>query len=72
MLGNFFPEGHFILLIHHFTYAPLLVSEQCVCLQPGSDPGVDWKAVVGTGSLELPNLSQNLKLLHVAKRKQSG
>lgn len=34
-----------------------------MCLQPGRDMRVDWKAVVGTGSLKLPNLRQNLKLL---------
>lgn len=40
-------------------------------LQPGSDVGVDREAVVAAGSLKLPNLRQNLKLLHRAEIKQS-
>lgn len=44
--------------------SPLLVSEQRVRLQPGSDVSVDREAVVGAGSLKLANLRQNLKLLH--------
>lgn len=43
--------------------SPLQVSEQCVRLQPGSDVRVNRKAVLGTGSLKLPNLRENLKLL---------
>lgn len=39
-------------------------------LQPGSDVGVDREAVVGAGSLKLPNLRQNLKLLHRAEMKK--
>lgn len=36
--------------------SPLLVSEQLVSLQPGSDPGVMGQVVLGTGRLEQPNL----------------
>jgi len=43
---------------------PLLVCEHLsVRLQPGSDVSVVWKAVVGTESLKLSNLRENLKLL---------
>lgn len=42
---------------------PLLVGEQSVCLQPGSDVRVLCEAVVRTGHLELSDLGENLKLL---------
>lgn len=40
-------------------------------LQPGGDVSADWKAVVGAGSLKLPNLRENLKLLRLKVIKQS-
>lgn len=43
--------------------SPLLVCEQCVRLQPGSDTKALWKFVVGAGILELSNLRENVKLL---------
>lgn len=52
--------------------SPLLVCEQCVCLQPGSDVRVYWEAVVGAGSLELPDLRENLKLLREEEIKRNA
>lgn len=43
--------------------SPLLVCEQCVCLQPRREKWVHWKTVVGTGSLKLSNLGKNFKFL---------
>lgn len=44
-------------------FLPLLVSEQLLALQPGSDPGVMGQVVLRAGGLELPDLRENLKLL---------
>ena len=34
-----------------------------MCLHPGGDTRIYWEAVLGTGSLKLSNLRENLKLL---------
>ena len=47
---------------------PLLVCEQGVRLQPGCDVRVHREAVLGTGSLKLSDLGENLKLLENRRR----